>query len=614
MRSAAWMLMAGLSISLGLVLVNSVAWAGDGALSTPPVSDAGVQAPSQPAVAPLEPRAAAPVAVSAAPTAPQPGDGKITLHIVDTPIQSVLQLLSKENEINIVASSNVTGNVSANLYKVTMETALDAILKANGLMYVRKGNFIFVYTKEEYASLQSAEAGVETILYKCNYVRASELDKLLRPHLSPNGKMAVTTDAEQGIPSGGDEAGGNTIANRDMIVITDTKSVVEKLRKLIAEIDVQPLQVVIEITILSVELKDEDHVGVQWELLSDYGFREVSGQVPASTTGNTSTAGAIPRNAVGLGSNDPGAAAKSSVMNIRTQGFISPTDAGLKLGFLSNHLQVFVHALESQGNTNVLANPRVAVLNKQRAEIIIGERLGFRTETSTETSTIQNIEFLDVGTQLRVRPFISSDGYVRMEIHPEQSTGHVDATGLPQEQTTEVTTNVIVKNNQTLVIGGLIGERAQKNHEQVPLLGSLPLLGYLFGNRDTSITRSELIILMTPHIVDHQKADAEARQQMADLRRRHRNLLSRMPIYGRAALARTHYEIGDQCMGNKWYLLADWYASWALHFNPTYQEAKLLKNRVADARRRERAAEVGRTTIEDLMMEEDVLEGSQTRR
>ena len=608
MRFAAWMLMAGLSISLGLVLVNSVAWAEDGLLRTPPVSDPPVDSTPEPVSVPV---AAAP---RPAPPAPKAGGGTITLHIEDTPIQSVLQLLSKENEVNIVASSNVTGNVSANLYNVTMAEALDAILQANGLTYVRKGNFIFVYTQEEYAALLSAGSAIETYLYKCNYVRASELDKLLRPHLSADGKLAVTTDAEQGIPSGGDSAGGNTMANRDMVVITDIKPVIDKIKQLIKEIDVQPLQVVIEITILSVELDDEDHVGVQWELLSNYGFREVTGQIPASATGTTSTAGAIPRNAVGLGADDPGAAVKDSLLNMRTQGFINPAHAGLKLGFLSNHLHVFLHALESQGNTDVVANPRVAVLNKQRAEIIIGERLGFRTQTSTETTTIENIEFLDVGTQLRVRPFISSDGYVRMEIHPEQSSGQVDATGLPQEQTTEVTTNVIVKDSQTLVIGGLLSERAEKSHQQVPFLGSIPVVGYLFGSRDTVYRKTEMIILMTPHIIDHEKADAEARQERANFGRRHRNLLARLPIYGRMALARTHFQIAEHCMTNQWYQLANWYASWALHFCPTHHESKMLRDRIADVRRRQRAAEVGRETIQDLIMEDDALEGTRTRR
>ena len=108
------------------------------------------------------------------------------------------------------------------------------------------------------------------------------------------------------------------------------------------------------------------------------------------------------------------------------------------------------------GKTNVLATPRVLVLNKQRAEIQLGHRLGYRTLVTNLTSTVQQIQFLNTGTLLRLRPFISDDGMIRMEIHPERSTGAIDANGVPQTNTARMTTNVLVPNGATLVIGGLI--------------------------------------------------------------------------------------------------------------------------------------------------------------
>ena len=136
--------------------------------------------------------------------------------------------------------------------------------------------------------------------------------------------------------------------------------------------------------------------------------------------------------------------------------FASPSN-GIKYGFISNNITGFVQALETVGSTKILASPRILVLNKQRAEIQLGSRLGFRSSvTQNIIGTTQQVQFLNTGTLLRLRPFVSSDDMVRMEIHPERSEGVVDpTTGLPSATTAaELTTNVMVPNGGTLVIGG----------------------------------------------------------------------------------------------------------------------------------------------------------------
>jgi len=115
----------------------------------------------------------------------------------------------------------------------------------------------------------------------------------------------------------------------------------------------------------------------------------------------------------------------------------------------------------------------------------------------------QTVEFLEVGTQLRFRPFISNDGFVRLEIHPQRSSGIVDqTTGLPTEQTSEVTSNIMVRDGETVVIGGLIESKDINTTKRVPILGYLPGVGWLFSSEETKTQRNEIIVLLTPHILE----------------------------------------------------------------------------------------------------------------
>src|SRR5204863_2186034 len=125
----------------------------------------------------------------------------------------------------------------------------------------------------------------------------------------------------------------------------------------------------------------------------------------------------------------------------------------------------------------------------------------YYTTLTTETTTSQSVESLKTGTRLLFRPFIASDGYIRMEVHPEDSDGQVNANGLPSKHTTEVTSNIMVKDGRTIVIGGLFRESSVSGRSQIPFLGNLPLAGALFRNQKDHTQRDEVIILLTPHVV-----------------------------------------------------------------------------------------------------------------
>ena len=176
--------------------------------------------------------------------------------------------------------------------------------------------------------------------------------------------------------------------------------------------------------------------------------------------------------------------------------------------------------LDEVTDSTVLARPRVMALNRQRAQVLVGDRIAYLSTTQTETSTTQAVQFLDTGIRLVFRPFISSDGSIRMELYPSvsearlrSSTG-VRGTGqeIPDERTSEITTNVRMRDGQTLVLGGLFQEDTTISRSQVPWLGDIPIVGAAFSGQTDKITRREIMFLITPTIVHDQLVDAWSKQ------------------------------------------------------------------------------------------------------
>jgi general secretion pathway protein D len=282
------------------------------------------------------------------------------------------------------------------------------------------------------------------------------------------------------------------MASNDLVVIQDYESNLKIIDQIIQRLDVQPVQVLIEAVIISVELDLDKQLGVNFAVVDNLG--QQLGTIGAGAVIN-SNVGFTPASVLTAA----GKIASSSTPD--PNGFASATN-GIKYGFISNNITGFIRALETVGSTKILASPRILVLNKQRAEIQLGSRLGFRSSvTQNIIGTTQQVQFLNTGTLLRLRPFVSSDDIIRMEIHPERSEGVVDpTTGLPSQTLAELTTNVMVPNGATLVIGGLMEDDDTYTQTGLPGLSRLPILGYLFGTREKTDQRRELVVLLTPHI------------------------------------------------------------------------------------------------------------------
>jgi type IV pilus assembly protein PilQ len=486
--------------------------AGDSGKAAAPAAPAKMpppaKAPPPPVEAPKAPAADVGGVPGGTATTARDAEGKIELHVKNEEVANILELLSREYQLNMIASKGAKGRVTLDLYKVSVDQILDALCRATGLKWTRQANSIYIHTPEEMAAIETEESRLATEVFPLNYLAAEEAQKIVAPALSAKATVAVTSLPGKGIPSGAaGDTGGNSFGLQDSLVIRDYPEHLEQARAILKKMDRRPRQVLVEATILKVELDDTTSLGIDFNTLAGIDFRDLSRVATPIIDPTLPATATVPITTP---------ATNSKWGSIGTSGFAQPGD-GLNIGVITNNVAFFISALESVKDTTTLSNPKVLALNKQRAEVIVGQRLGYKTTTTTETTTVQTIEFLDSGTQLIFRPFISDDGYIRMEVHPKVSTGLVDpATGLPSETTTEVTCNIMVKDGHTIVIGGLFGEAASVGRSQVPGLGNIPGVGWLFRNKADKTNRNEIIILLTPHIIeDEEAANALGEDMMA---------------------------------------------------------------------------------------------------
>jgi type IV pilus assembly protein PilQ len=460
--------------------------------AVPPAQQAPPPAvpPTEPA--PTEPAADGQGASAPAEARPQPapgspfswGDaGHLEFHARNLPVADVFAELRRLVRRNIIVAPEVNATFTGDLYDVTVDQIVDAICRSTNLVAAPQASYIYIEPDK-----------AETRVYTLRHSRADDVISMIRPLLSTSGQVSGTPASKQGIPSSQETAGGDDYAASELVVVRDFATRLAEVDKVVASLDAVPRQVLIEATILAVLLNDDMQMGVELQGLLGADFVDAGAFSP---DGQSLSYGGF-----GAGQLQDGLAAGDTNVNELIG------DGGLNVGIFKDSVAVFVRALQAITDTTVLANPRVVTMNKQRGEVLLGRRDGFLTTTVTETSTTQSVEYLETGTRLIFRPYISGDQLVRLEIHPEDSNGGVNDEGLPFKTTAEVTTNVMVRSGQTVVIGGLFRTRDSTVVTKVPLLGDIPLLGQLFRSDDIQKLREEIIIVLTPHILDPGNADA----------------------------------------------------------------------------------------------------------
>ncbi len=487
--------------------------------------------------------------------------GSFEIHVRDTDLRVVLQLLSSQGRRNIVATKDVTGKFSADLYGVTFKEALDAVMRSTGFVYEERGNFVYVYTPEQLEKIRKAERKMAVANFRLTYMTAADAKTLLAPALSAEGSMAITPAASTGIDASKSSTGGNGYASEDMLVIRDYEENVKTIGEMIREMDVKPEQVLIEVTVLKAKLTEENALGIDFNVLAGIDFESVG--TPPDVTLESENRSASFR--TDFNSNLP------------------PT-GGLSFGFVSNNVAMFLRALETVTPTTVLANPKLLVVNKQRGEVLVGRHEGYLTQTVTETVATYTVAFLDTGMRLVVRPFIGKNGYVRMEIHPEDSIGSTKTVAnnvIPSSDTTEVTSNVMVRDGHTIVIGGLFREQTQASRSQIPLLGNIPVAGTLFRDTDDVTTREEVIMLITPRIIK-QEDEATAEQVKDDVERFRIGARKSVQWWARDRLSVAYMQAARKNVTAGQIDKAQWDVDMALSLSPQMPEAIQLKERLTN--------------------------------
>ena len=514
-------------------------------------------------------------------------------------IRDALRVLAALYKKNIVPSSNVDGPLTVtSLYDVTFEQALESVL-GYGYKYDQEGNFIKVYTAEEYKKIKTDPERMIYKVFTLYYISAAEAMKLVTPVLSGAGSIQGSSPPQTTVSTGesisAGTGGGDTIALNDTIVIRDYPENIAEAEKMLKELDVRPRQVLVEATILSATLTEGMEMGIDLNFLAGISLTGISSTSQVGTTESLTTSTTTPISQVAAGT--PGAP-------IETAGFAAIGGSGLRIGITSGDFAAFITALEKVTDTTILANPKILAVNKQLGQVYIGTKIGYTSQTTqTQTSTTQQVTFLDTGTKLSFRPYIGDDGYIRMDIHPKDSSGTLKANNVPDEFSTELATNIIVKSGQTIVIGGLFRDVVVTSRSQIPLLGDLPLVGGLFRGTTDSTTRQEVIVLLTPHIIEEPE-ETNSNARVDDVRRKRFGARDELQWTGRARLAEDRYATAARYYveGNTEAAMKE--LEYVLELRPTYLEAIRLKERIIAETNPDEVGMIERIMLDNIEREE----------
>ncbi len=510
----------------------------------------------------------------------------VDLHVNDEDLGRVLEMLSIQSQKNIIASKSVSARVTANLYGVTFGEALDAILHVNGYTWVEQGNFIYVYTMEEARVIANSQRQRVSKMIPLNYIASTDAAEFVKPLLStaangmPGGEIKVNGKTAN-FPSIGETPMGNEeYASHSMLVVYDYEENVNEIEALVKQIDTRPAQVLVEATILQTDLTESNAFGVDFSIIGGFNFQDLPGSplgAAQAIIGGRSGTSAFPADGEGR--------AVTSTVGNTTSG-----PAGLKVGIIANDVSVFLRVLDEVTDTTILSNPKILALNRQASRVLIGRKVGYISSTSTETSTTQTVQFLDTGTQLYFRPFVNNDGSVRMELKPQVSEAVIrEANGtsgapitIPDEITNELVTNVIVRDGQTIVLGGLFRESTETTRRQVPILGDIPIVGEAFRGHDDTVKRNEIIFMITPNIMNDATASDMGKQALATTERARVGARNGTLWFGRDRMtSRMNVEAEELAQEGKTDK-ALWYLNWSLSNNPVQPDAIALREKLSN--------------------------------
>ena len=453
----------------------------------------------------------------------------VNLQLENADIVAVLNAFSIQTGKSLVIGPEVSGIVNVRLNNIPWEQALDVILKPYGFGYTALGETIVVNPLETIAAQQTTET-LETKVFKLRYLDASDVEPFVTPQLSERGQLEVLTARG---PAGwefassdnsGSRAAGSAgkrvresaddpeILKSKLFMVKDIQSVIESIQTILDEVDVMPKQILIE----------AKFVEVNSDFLRDVGLQFGTG--PNATTNpeiQTWTAQTENNELYGFGVKQSNGGVTPSAFNAQSLAVASaqPFNAGMSFVFQrlsSAQYEIMVNALEEDDTANILSAPRIVTLNNQEAGIIVGTKFPIiSSDTSGQNATVSTtLEYYEnIGIQLNVIPQVCDDEYISMIVHPAVTDqigvaaartgtdGNIPLTEYPVLSTREAETQILLRNNHTVVIGGLLADQDEGTVVKVPFLGDIPLIGRAFKRKTANRDKLELLIFLTARII-----------------------------------------------------------------------------------------------------------------
>jgi len=390
---------------------------------------------------------------------------RVTLEFSDADVRKIFQLIAEVSNLNFLIADDVTGTISIKLVNVPWDQALDVILDAKGLGMQREGNIVQIKPKakiqsqadEDLAAKKAAERGMElrTAVFEVNYASTADVASQFAALKSDRG--TITKDDRT-----------------SRVIVKDIQTAIDEMRVLLKTLDAPEKQVMIEARIVEATSTFTRDLGVQWGLSYKDGSASVAGiNTIDSTFGGVVSGGPGTTGAGGIG-------------------------MGMSFGKLTSNIQLDMRlsAAATIGQVKIISTPKVVTLNNKAAKISQGQSIPYQTTSAEGTKT----EFVEAALTLEVTPHITADGAVSMKI---KASNNSPGTGSPPPiNKKEATTELVVANGETTVIGGIYVDNDTESDTGIPFLADIPLLGWMFKSNSKGKTKTELLIFITPKLVN----------------------------------------------------------------------------------------------------------------
>ena len=401
----------------------------------------------------------------------KPVPPKVDLDFSDVPLNQILASIARLTDLNIAGGEALSQKISAHLKDVPLEDAFDIILKSTDYTYFQDGKVLRIVPK--------TEAPLITEVFELRFVSAQKVKDAVSHLVSEKGSVKIFPKLTQDVYS-------------NLLIIRDTPESLKVIRDLIKRLDKKIRQVMIEAKFCEVTLSKDDEYGVDWALKATLTGAKGSSTFPWHPSGENDKLLALSK------------LLWPTSRTLTTSGSISFSEFTATL-----------RAYDSNSKVDLLASPQIAARDGEEAEIIIGEKVPIPVyERNQETGTMEvtGYEIQEIGVLLRVTPIINRDNTVTVKIHPEVSeiTGYTGPNSeRPIISTRELSTIFTIEDGKTIVLGGLIKHNSTNIARRVPVLGNIPVVGGLFRYKDNTSEKKELLIFITPHILD--KAQSSVR-------------------------------------------------------------------------------------------------------